>query len=308
MRKRWLAKAGNLPIASIGPVADLTYDVVQLGNDPSLITDLLGGSHPFAQVLRDAKRPMIILGQGALTRPDGAAVMVSAWNLASDIGALSAEWNGFNVLHTAASRVGALDIGFLPGPAGSDLASMVSGAVDVLWLLGADEFETSRISGSTFVVYQGSHGDAGAARADVVLPGAAYTEKDGTYVSTEGRVQRGYRAIMPPGEAREDWRIIRAFSATIDHTLPYDDIEALRARMERANPIFARLGIARNEDTEILSPSDSLAGRMTAEPFREAVGDYYRNNAISRASGTMAECSRIAPSALVSRPLALAAE
>ena len=140
------------------------------------------------------------------------------------------------MLHTAAARVGALDLGFLPGPGGKALAQMLGGGVDLLWLLGADEFDTARIGANTFVVYQGHHGDAGAARADVILPGAAYTEKHGTYVNTEGRVQRGFLAVYPPGEAREDWKILRAFSQVIGHPLPYDDLEALRAPAGTGEP------------------------------------------------------------------------
>ena len=161
---------------------------------------------------------MVIVGQGALARPDGAAVLAAAWGIASRTGALTAEWHGFNVLHTAAARVGALDLGFLPGPNGKSVDAMMD--LDVLWLLGADEFDTKKIGAGTFVIYQGHHGDAGAARADVILPGAAYTEKPGTYVNTEGRVQRGFMATHPPGEAREDWKIIRALSARLGHTLP----------------------------------------------------------------------------------------
>jgi NADH-quinone oxidoreductase subunit G len=171
---------------------------------------------------------MIIVGQGALTRPDGGAVLAAAWKLAASIGALTPGWNGFNVLHTAAARVGALDLGFLPGAGGKTMDAMLGGGVDLLWLLGADEFEMGRIGADTFVVYQGHHGDKGAAAADVILPGAAYTEKPGTYVNTEGRVQRGFKAAFAPGEAREDWSILRAFSAVLGKPLPYDTIEALR--------------------------------------------------------------------------------
>jgi NADH-quinone oxidoreductase subunit G len=178
---------------------------------------------------------------------------------------------------------------------------MLGGGVDLLWLLGADEFDTSRIGAETFVVYQGHHGDRGAARADVILPGAAYTEKDGTYVNTEGRVQRGYRALLPPGDAREDWRILRAFSATIGHALPYDTIEALRARLERANAVFGRVGLARFGANDLGGPAGG--GDVGEAPFRYAVQDYFLTNPISRASRTMAECSRIAE-----RPFAVAAE
>ena len=196
-----------------------------LGDGPAAITALLDGSHEFAPVLRDAKKPMIIVGQGALRRPDGAAVLAACWKLAARIRRAGA---GVARLQRAAHRRGAGRRARSRLRAGAGRASgfeaMLGGGVDVLWLLGADEFDTARIGADTFVVYQGHHGDAGAARADVILPGAAYTEKPGTYVNTEGRVQRGLLAVYPPGEAREDWRILRAFSEVIGRTLPYDTI------------------------------------------------------------------------------------
>ena len=288
IRKRWLQ--GGFPVGLIGVPADLTYRVDVLGDGPGAILALGDGS-AFGDALRGAKRPMVLLGQAALRRPDGAAVLAACWQLAGTVGALTAEWNGFNVLHTAAARVGGLDLGFLPGPGGKDMAAMMGGGVDVLWLLGADEFETSRIGADTFVVYQGSHGDAGAARADVVLPGAAYTEKAGTYVNTEGRVQRGALAVYPPGEAREDWRILRAFSAVAGQTLPYDDLSALRRRLESVNPVFATLDAAPAigcQDTTgpVWSP-------MAMEPFGVAVSNYFMTDPISRASPTMAACTEV---------------
>ncbi|MGI4944088.1 MAG: NADH-quinone oxidoreductase subunit NuoG, partial [Janthinobacterium lividum] len=175
IRKRYLM--GGFPIASIGRATDLTYPARWIGEGPGAFAGLLDGSHAFAEVLRGAKRPMVIVGQGALARPDGAAVLAAAWSLAGELGALTPEWHGFNVLHTAAARVGALDLGFVPAPGALDLAGMMGGGVDLLWLLGADEFDTQRIGADTFVVYQGHHGDRGAARADVILPGALYVEK-----------------------------------------------------------------------------------------------------------------------------------
>ncbi len=309
IRKRWMATAGHMPVGLIGPEAELTYRVTHLGDGPGLLASLHDGTHDFAQVLRDAKRPMVIVGQGALRRPDGAAVLAHAWRVAAGVEALSADWHGFNMLHNAAARVGALDLGFLPGPDGLDFAGMVGGGVDVLWNLGADEFDSSRIAAGTFVIYQGHHGDRGAMRADVILPGSAYTEKDGTYVNTEGRVQRGYRALFAPGDAREDWRILRAFSAVIGHALPYDDIDALRARMERANPVFARLGLARFGASDQTGPGGETVPPAPDDlPFLDAVTDYYQTNPISRASLTMGECSRIAPASLAAATLAVAAE
>jgi NADH-quinone oxidoreductase subunit G len=300
IRKTWVAT--GLPIALIGSPADLTYDVTHLGDTPGLLSALHDGRHDFAEKLRAAKRPIIIVGQGALARLDGAAILAAAWRLAASIGALTPEWHGFNVLHTAAAKVGALDLGFVPGPAGLNTVGMLAGGVDLLWLLGADELDTASIPPETFVVYQGHHGDRGAARADVILPGATYAEKNGTYVNTEGRVQRGFRAIFPPGEAREDWRILRAFSEVAGHTLPYDTLDALRDRLAQANPVFSRVGLARFGATDLTAPSGDPAA-LSAEKFAPAMPDYYVTNPVSRASPTMAECSR-----LYATPLAVAAE
>jgi NADH-quinone oxidoreductase subunit G len=284
IRKRWLM--GSFPIAAIGEPADLTYPVQWLGNSPSFLA-----ANPFVETLKSAKRPMLIVGQGALARPDGAAVLAASWKLAAETGMLEAEWHGFNVLHTAAARVGALDLGFLPGRGGKDLAAMLGGGVDLLWLLGADEFDTARIGAETFVVYQGHHGDRGAARADVILPGAAYTEKDGTYVNTEGRVQRGELAVYPPGDAREDWKILRACSAAIGKALPYDDLAGVRARLEQVNPVFARRDILpRFGCSDRTGPAGDATALGTA-PFTPFIANYYQTDPISRASPTMAECT-----------------
>jgi len=301
LRKRYLATQGHLPVGVFGPAADFTYGFTHLGDSPAGLAALQNEGHEFGRLLRAAARPMVILGQGALARADGAAVLAAAWNVAATVGALTPEWHGFNVLHTAAARVGGLDLGFVPGPGGLALDGMLGGGVDLLWLLGADEFDTTRIGAETFVVYQGHHGDRGATRADVILPGATYTEKDGTYVNTEGRVQRGYRALLPPGDAREDWRILRAFSATIGHALPYDDIGALRARLERANPVFGQVGLARFGANELVGPVGGI--EVADVPICYAVPEYFLGNPISRASATMRECARIA-----AQPLAVAAE
>ena len=293
--------ANRTKVAAIGAPADLTYKVEWLGNAPALLA-----SNSFIDTLKAAKRPMLILGQGALRRADGAAILAAAWKLAADTGMLSADWHGFNVLHTAAARVGALDLGFATG---KTLAQMLGGGVDLLWLLGADEFDTAKISAKTFVVYQGHHGDAGAARADVILPGAAYTEKDGTYVNTEGRVQRGQLAVFPPGEAREDWKIIRAFSGMIGKTLPYDSIGALRARLEQVNPVFARADILPRFGCTVLAGPAGDATALGGPAFTPAVVNYYMTDSISRASPTMAECTAAAaPVPMVTVPITVAAE
>jgi NADH-quinone oxidoreductase subunit G len=289
IRKRWLA--GGIPIAALGVPADLTYPVQWIGQSPKALTDLRRGTEGFAQAMREAKRPMIIVGQGALRRADGADVLAAAWALAVACGAMSPDWHGFNVLQLAAARVAALDLGFLPGAGGKDVATMLAGGVDVLWLLGADEVDAAAIDPKTFVVYQGHHGDRGAARADVVLPGAAYTEKDGTYVNTEGRVQRSEFAVFPPGDAREDWRILRAFAETLGHRLPYDDLLSLRERMASIAPVFGRVGDLPRRGAVDLTPPAGDPEAVTDAPFQPAVVNYYQTDPISRASATMAACS-----------------
>ena len=295
IRKRWMT--GLCRVGAIGPEMDLTYPHDSLGEG------MAGFAGEFAEAFQAAKRPMVIVGQGALRRADGAAVLAAAWALVSDAGGLTADWHGFNVLHTAAARVGALDVGFLPGVGGKALPAMLGGGVDLLWLLGADELDVGAIGAGTFVVYQGHHGDRGAARADVILPGAAYTEKGGTYVNTEGRVQRGFVATQPPGEAREDWAILRAFSALAGVTLPFDTIGALRERMVAANPVFAVQGTGPSRGC-VDATGPAGGGEVGDGPFVPVIVDYYQTNVIARASPTMAECSRT----YVRQPLALAAE
>ncbi len=288
LRKRWLQ--GGFRVASIGPALDLTYPVASLGAGPESLAELAAGRGEWFEILKSAKHPMLILGQGALARPDGAAVLDLARTLAEATGMVREDWNGFNVLHRAASRVGGLDLGFVPGPGGRDVAGIVagcaSGAIAALYLLGADEIDTDAL-GSAFVIYQGHHGDRGARRADVVLPGAAYTEKDATYVNTEGRVQRANRAVFPPGDAREDWKILRALSAVLGRPLPYDSLPALRSRMAEANAIFA------HPDQVTRGPWGAFGrkGAIERAPFVSPIRDFYRTDAIGRASPTMAECA-----------------
>ncbi len=290
IRKRFAMPAA-FPIAAIGPQADLTYPVEWLGESADILASVVRDDHAFGRILRAAWRPMIVLGQGALRGAQGKAVFAACWRLAQDVGAMTPDWHGFNVLHAVASRVGGLDLGLLPGPGGKDVAGMLGGGVDALWLLGADEFDVSAIGAETFVIYQGHHGDRGAARADVILPGAAYTEKDGTYVNTEGRVQRAYQAVFAPNEAREDWKILRAASAVLGQTLPYDDLQSVRRRLAEINPVFAEIG-----GWSRLAPSNAVAGTSAADAvsitFENIMPNYYQTDPISRASPTMAECAR----------------
>src|SRR6202021_2369752 len=230
---------GQLKIGVIGAKADLTYGYDYIGAGTDSLGDLAAGKNAFADVLKNAKNPIVLVGAGAAARHDGAAVLAAAAKLALDFGAIKDGWNGFAVLQDTASRVGALDIGFAAGAGGLSTGLMTTfGTLDVLFLLGADEI---KVPDGTFVVYIGTHGDRGAHRADVILPGAAYTEKSGIFVNTEGRVQMANRAAFPPGEAREDWAIIRALSQVMGKRLPYDSLAALRQAMFKAGPQLIRV-------------------------------------------------------------------
>jgi NADH-quinone oxidoreductase subunit G len=290
IRKRW--RMAPPPIAMIGEHADLTYPYDYLGAGPETLAELAAGRHSFIEKLRGAERPLIIVGQGALSRPDGLAVLSAAAQLARDVGAIKDGWSGFSVLHTAASRVGALDLGFVPGEWGLNAQTMAQGNVDVLFNLGADEID---IAPGAFVIYQGTHGDRGAHRADVILPAATYTEKSGTYVNTEGRVQLANRAAFAPGEAREDWAILRALSDVLGHRLPFDSLNALRAKLYAHYPHFAAIDTVQPADGfAAVQALAGIGGTPGREPFVSPVKDFYLTNPIARASGVMAECSALA--------------
>jgi len=284
LRKRWIAS--GLKVGAIGVQTDLTYPAEFLGAGPQTLKEIASGSHPFRKILDEAEKPMLIIGQGALARDDGAAVLAMARDIADKTGMIADGWNGFNMLHTAAARVGGLDLGFVPDDVGKSVSDILGGA-EIVYLLGADEIDMSAVS-NAFVIYQGHHGDAGAHAADVILPGAAYTEKSGTYVNTEGRVQRGTRAVFPPGEAKEDWTIIRALSDRLGHCLPYDSIGALRKRMVEINPVFA----SRNEIQTAAWEDFGTAGAVSDTPFALPIDNFYMTDPISRASETMADCTR----------------
>ncbi|MBC8037986.1 MAG: NADH-quinone oxidoreductase subunit G [Rhizobiales bacterium] len=289
IRKRYLR--GGCVIGVIGEQADLTYPYTYLGAGPETLARFVDHTPATSQ------KPMVILGHGALARPDGAAVLATAVKAAQAIGVIKEGWNGFNVLHTAAGRVGALDVCALPSKEGGKstrkmLEASGKGELDVLFLLGADEIDTTALGG-TFVIYQGTHGDAGAHRADVILPGAAYTEKSVTYVNTEGRPQMTARAAFPPGDAREDWAILRALSDALSAKLPWNNIAELRAAMYTIAPHLARLDQLTPANAGELADLAKAEGKMSSEPFRSSIKDFYLTNPIARASRTMAECSAL---------------
>ncbi len=285
IRKRWLQ--GNLLTGVIGEQADLTYTYNYLGAGPDSLKQFV--DHAPAS----KERPMFIVGQGALARDDGEAILSMAAKAAQALGCVKDGWNGFNVLHTAAARVGGLDLGFVPGEGGLEAKSMASGGVDMLFNLGADEID---IAPGAFVIYQGTHGDRGAHRADVILPGAAYTEKSGTYVNTEGRVQMGARASFPPGDAREDWAILRALSAVLGKTLPFNSLAELRAALYKAHPHMAAVDTIAAGNAADIAALGGVGGSPSGGAFVNAVQDFYLTNPVARASAVMAECSQLAAS------------
>ncbi|QBX37971.1 NADH-quinone oxidoreductase subunit G [Brevundimonas sp. S30B] len=296
LRKAWLK--GGAEIALIGQPVDLTYVYNWLGAGAKTLGKLPKATSDW---LSKAERPAIIVGAGALAGEGGAATLNTIGKLAAKLGVVTDGWNGFNVLHTAAARVGGLDMGLVPAEGGLSATDMVkTGALDVLFLLGADEIDASATG--AFKVYLGSHGDRGAHGADVILPGAAYTEKPGLYVNTEGRVQMADRVVFPKGEAKEDWAIIRALSERVGQTLPYDTLDQLRAKLMADHPTFGRvdyLASAGNFDVTALGAKGELGERDFVSP----VLDPYLTNPIARASATMAELS-----AQRVQPVAMAAE
>lgn len=275
IRKKW--RRDGIPVAVIGEQVDLTYPYEYLGNDTKALEDLI---KKYAKKVK-AKKPMVIVGMGAFQNNNGFAIHEMLYKACKDMGWVSDEWNGFNVLHNAASRVGALDIGFYSQD-GFDLSKK-----SFVYLLGADDFSMSQVAKKAFVVYQGHHGDAGAHRADVILPGAAYTEKNALYVNTEGRVQNGRRAVHPPGEAREDWKILRALSGYCAKPLSYDTQHDLRMRIVDEWEFLGDLDVLPKAEWKAFGEK----GKITKTVFKNPIENFYMTNSISRASVTMQKCT-----------------
>ncbi|UAB89773.1 NADH-quinone oxidoreductase subunit G [Ruegeria sp. SCSIO 43209] len=266
IRKAW---AHGAEVALVGPAVDLTYEYHHVGSDRAALQTIvdMGGDDEIK-----SKRSLVIVGQGALQEADGSAVLAAAQAIASNTE------SGLIVLHTAASRVGAMDV-----DATNESGMEAVNAADVIYNLGADEVE---IGEGAFVIYQGSHGDRGAHRADVILPGAAYTEENGLFVNTEGRPQLAMRAGFAPGEAKENWAILRALSAELGATLPYDTLAQLRTSLLESVPHLARIDEVIENEAAALQ-----AGKLGEASFRNAIKDFYLTNPIARASQLMAELS-----------------
>ena len=298
IRKAWRAR--GMPIAVIGARDELTYPYEYLGDDLGALKKVASGQG-FGEKLKAAKKPLVIVGEAAVSHGP-------AWNkqIGRDVIALAAKaatmgeiadgWNGFALLHNAASRVGGIDIGFVPHDGGVCSADQIKlagkGELDVLFLLGADEYDMAA-AGSAFVVYIGTHGDAGAHRADVILPAAAYTEKSGTYVNTEGRVQLTERAVFPPGDAKEDWAIFRALSAVLGMPLPFNSLRDLRRAMYAEFPHLAQIDQIAPGGIDGIRELAAREIKTDNAKLLPLGGDFYLTNPIARASAIMAECSQL---------------
>jgi len=272
-------------VVNIGSAEDLTYRVDELGDDAALLTSILNGKHEATEALKSAQKPLIILGQGALRRADGSAVLKTVRDIADKFTSRENGWTGYAMLHTAASRVGALDLG-LVSEGGIDglLDDAKAGKLKAVVNLGADEFDSTALAG-TFTIYVGTHGDEGVKNADVILPAAAYTEKSGTYINTEGRVQQTERAVFPVGDAREDWKIFRALSEFVGEKLPYNAITELRAKLVETAPHIASLDQLPETEWQDFGTS----GEITTGGFAPLVEDFYATNPIARASQILAD-------------------
>ncbi|ORZ29429.1 NADH dehydrogenase 78K chain precursor, 5-prime end [Catenaria anguillulae PL171] len=290
LRKGWLAGS---EIALVGAKPELNYDVHHIGESAQALSKLIDGSHEFAGILAKAKKPMIVIGSGVYGHADSKYILSAVQQLVQDkVPNLSQpEWNGVAVLHRAASHVAALDAGYK----GYD--AQATGKAKFVYLLNADNVDAKDVAKDAFVVYQGHHGDNGASLANVILPGAAYTEKSATYVNTEGRAQSTVAAVSPPGVARDDWQIIRALSEVSGSRLPYDDIEAVRERMHEVSPTL--VSYSSLEPATVVPVAKALsaavpsvtAAKPSGVPLSLIIDDFYLTDPISRASSTMAKCS-----------------
>ncbi|WP_019218660.1 NADH-quinone oxidoreductase subunit NuoG [Bartonella florencae] len=283
-------RMGQFPIALIGDKVDLRYPYSYLGTGTEALSALIRGEDTFLNVLKEANKPLILIGEGAVSGKGGLSVLKNLAKLADSVGALKAEWNGFGVLHNAASTVGGLDIGFI-----SKLGVVnILKTCEVLFLLGADEIELANTK--AFTIYIGSHGDNGAHAADVILPASAYTEKSGLYVNTEGRVQMTNRAGFAPGEAKEDWAILRALSDVLGQKLPFDSLSQLRQKLFNDYPHLCAIDDIAPSSISDLKVLSSQIVALEAQAFTSMVKDFYLTNPIARASAVMAECSSLAKS------------
>jgi NADH-quinone oxidoreductase subunit G len=286
---------GRLQGAIIGPAMNVTYPLDHLGDHPSILEEIASGKHAVSKALKAAEKPLIIMGQSVFRRDDWARILTLCHQIANAYGVIQKDWVGLNTLQLAAARVGGLELGCVPGPKGLGTKDILKGARDrqirALYLLGADEIDTTNLK-DTFVIYQGHHGDAGAEVADVILPGCAYTEKEGLYVNTEGRTQQAFRACPAPGEAREDWAIITMLAKELGAEFGFEVIESVRSAIFKDKPHLDSNGDIPNIPFKPFLKDIGADTSLLKEPFVNAIQNFYQTDVLSRHSETMAICAK----------------
>ena len=287
------SKENNYSIGLLGSQVDLNYNYNFLGDDPSIIYDLINGTHPFSKNLSKMNNPLMIIGQGALRGDKGEDYLNLCIELAHEYNFLKDEWNGFNVLHTAASRPGAMEIGFLPGEKGKNLDQIIksykTGDISTLFLLGADEIDISE-KNDCFIIYQGHHGDKGANIADLILPSPTFNEQNGLFINTEGRVQESIRATFPVGEAKEDWEIISLISKKMGLEKIFTSFEELRSSLFEHYPHLADLDLCLSDDK---FPKKIETKDIKEHIFTNSLNNFWLSNSITRSSKLMCERNNI---------------
>lgn len=288
-----MARYGQMHVARLGQKDDQTYPIEELGNDLSVLESILNEKGGFAKKLKSASKPMIIIGDAVLTRPDSHGILSILHDIAKKYGVVGSEWNGFNILHNHASMVAALDLGFYSGKDGTGTADILKatkkGDIKALYLLAADDIDIGEIGKDCFVIYQGHQGDSSVSRADVILPEAAYTEQDGIFVNMEGRPQYARAAISPLGQARESWDIIVSLAKSLDMPIHVNNLAEVRNMMAKENEVFA------NIDEIISMPFVQFRSpiKIAKTPLQKVEMNYYMTDPISRASVTMARCAKM---------------
>ncbi|MFP3018546.1 MAG: NADH-quinone oxidoreductase subunit NuoG [Candidatus Tisiphia sp.] len=284
-----LQREGKLKVARIGNITNQTYYINELGASPDIIKAIISEEHQFTKELEHAKNPVIIIGDGVYSRDDGYAILALIHQMVDKYKIVRDDWNGFNILHNHASMVGSLDIGFSPKNGGNGVFEILQkaerGEIKFVYLLGSDEIDMNKIK-SSFVVYQGHHGDNGANVADVIFPASSYTEKDATYVNFEGRLQYGKAATHPVGQAKEDWVIINNLANSLGLNLGMNNLDEIRNRLAAEFPVFANISEIMSCDfIKFTSLDNLLKSDIVTKPI-----NYYMTDSISRASVTMAKC------------------
>ncbi|XP_057501132.1 NADH dehydrogenase [ubiquinone] iron-sulfur protein 1, mitochondrial [Actinidia eriantha] len=283
-RIRKTVRATQAKVGYIGPPTDLNYDHQPLGTSPQTLTEIAENRHPFCSALSNAKNPAIIVGAGIFERQDKDAIFSVVESIAKHCNAIRPDWNGLNVLLLNAAQAAALDLGLVPESENCIESSKF------LYLMGADDVSLEKLPSDAFVVYQGHHGDRGVYRANVILPAAAFTEKEGIYENTEGCAQQTLPAVPTVGDARDDWKIIRALSEVAGVRLPYDTLGGVRSRIRTVAPNLLHMD-ERQPATFSSSVKPECSDKMSSTPFGTAVENFYMTDSITRASKIMAQCS-----------------